>query len=362
MINTQRLIDNLCEFVKIPSETPDDQEFIAHLEKVFGKMEGAKTKKDAYGNLIVKFPAKNSSSKDSVGFCCHADTVKPGVGIKPVVDKQNGIIKSDGTTILGSDDKVGIAEIIEMLLCAKKHPPIEVIIVRCEETGCFGSINLDYSLVDSKMAYVMDSNGLDHIIVGGPSYVTLDVHYKGKPSHAGMAPEKGISSILAAAKAISKLRLGRIDNETTANVGVIQGGEVRNGVPEHTKINAECRSLDHEKTQKLADEMESIFKAAAKEVGTEIKVERKTVMKAYKLSPDEKVVKTVHKAMEKNNIKPDVQTIVGGTDATFLNFHGIPAAAISCAYYEHHSCNEHVKINEMETVVKVLIDVVESLA
>jgi len=359
-MNTQRLIDNFCDFVKIPSESPNDQEFIAYLEKFFGKMEGAKTKKDAYGNLVVKFPAKNSSSKETVGFACHADTVKPGVGIKPIV--KDGVIKSSGDTILGGDDKAGIAEIAEMLLCAKKHPPIEVIIVRCEEPGCLGSSNMDYSIVDSKMAYVFDSEEMNEIVASGPSYVTLDVYYKGVPAHAGMAPEKGISSILAASKAISQLKLGRIDHETTANVGVIQGGEVRNGVPEHTKVTAECRSLNHDKAIKFAEAMEDIFKKAAKEVGAEVRIDRNIPIKAYNLPHDSKVVKTICYAMEKNGVKPNVHDIMGGTDAAFLNLHNIPTAVVGAGYRDNHSCNEYAIISEMETLVKVMVDIVESLA
>ena len=362
MINTQRLIDNFCEFVKIPSVTPDDQKFIAHLENFFGKMEGAKTKTDSYGNLIVKFPAKNSSSNKTVGFCCHADTVKPGIGIKPIFDKEKGVMRSDGTTILGADDKAGIAIISEMLLCAKKHPPIEVIIVRCEETGTYGSTNLDYSLVDSKMAYVLDAEDIDIIVNGGPTYISLDVQYKGVPAHAGMAPEKGISSILAAAKAISKLRLGKLDDETTTNVGVIQGGEVRNGVPEHTKLMSECRSLNHEKALKIADEMEAIYRQSAKELGAEITIERNMALKAYFLPENSDVVRCAKAAFKKNDIDAKTMTIRGGTDATHLNSHGIPTAMIAAGYKDEHSCKETFVIKEAEILTKVLVDIVEGLA
>ena len=360
MINTQRLVDTFFEFVKIPSETPNDQDFIAHLDKFFSKMEGAKTKTDAYGNLVVKIPAKGSSNKNTVGFACHADTVKPGIGIKPVI--KDGVIKSSRDTILGADDKAGIAEIVEMLLCAKKHPPVEVIIVRCEETGCFGSSNLDYSLVDSKMAYVIDTEETNEVIVGGPTYVILDVYIKGKPAHAGMAPEKGISAILGAAKAISQLRLGRIDNETTSNVGVIQGGEVRNGVPENAKVMIEVRSQNEAKANKLADEMEEIFKRSSKEIGAEVKIDRKEVLKAYFLPSDSEVVKVAAKAVEKNDMKPKIITIMGGTDATLLNAHNIPTAVLGAGYRENHTNNESIKVTEMEIAKKILIEIVESLA
>jgi len=358
-MDKERLIGTFRELVKIPSESPNDQDFITYMEKFF-KMEGGRAKKDAYGNLIVKFPAKNSKSTTTVGFACHADTVKPGVGIKPIVD--GDIVKSDGTTILAADDKAGIAEIIEMIRCAKKHPPLEVILCRCEEVGSLGSVNLDYSMVESKFAYVLDAEEADQIVVGGPTYITMDVHYTGKPSHAGMAPEKGISSILAASKAISKLKLGKLEGDMTANVGTIQGGEVRNGVPEHTKIMAECRSLEHEKGVKLAKEMEEIFKQAAKEVGAEIKIDTKVALKAYYLAPESDVVKLAYTALTRNDVKPQTLVIKGGTDAAHFNSHGIPTAVLGIGAREIHSCKEFLIIKEAEIITKVLIDIVEGLA
>ncbi|MEI6093430.1 MAG: peptidase dimerization domain-containing protein, partial [bacterium] len=295
-VNVDRLIGTFCELVKIPSESPDDQKFIAHAESLLTMM-GGKTKKDSYGNLIAKFPAKNSKSTESIAFVSHADTVKPGIGIEPVIE--NGKITSKGNTILGGDDKIGIAETMEMIRTAEKHPPIEVILTRCEEIGSLGSSNLDYSMVDSKMAYVLDMESYDEIVVGGPTYIIFDVNYEGKPAHAGMCPEKGISAILAASKAVCKLRLGKLDEETTANVGVFHGGEIRNGIPGNVKLLAECRCLTHEKAVVLADEMEKIFRQASDEVGTQITIDRKTSMKAYLLDEKSQVVQLVLKMLQK---------------------------------------------------------------
>lgn len=358
-MDTERLIGTFRELVKIPSESPNDKDFITYMERFF-KMEGGRAKKDAYGNLIVKFPAKNSKSTTTVGFACHADTVKPGVGIKPIVD--GAVVKSDGTTILGADDKAGIAEIIEMIRCAEKHPPLEVILCRCEEIGSLGSVNLDYSMVESKFAYVLDMENIDEIVIGGPTYMMLDVHYTGKPAHAGMAPEKGISSILAASLAISRLKLGKLENDMTANVGTIQGGEVRNGVPEHTNVLAECRALDHEKAVKLAGEMEAIFRQAAKEVGAQVEVKNVAALKAYYLSPDSDVVKIAYNALVKHDVKPKTLVIKGGTDATHFNTHGIPTAVLGVGYRDEHSCKETLIIKDAETITNVLIDIVEGLA
>jgi tripeptide aminopeptidase len=358
-MDRERLIGTFRELVKIPSESPEDHEFITYMEKFF-KMEGGRAKKDAYGNLIVKFPAKNSKNTNTIGFACHADTVKPGIGINPIID--GDIIKSDGTTILAADDKAGIAEIIEMIRCATKHPPIEVILCRCEEIGSLGSVNLDYSMLSSKFAYVLDTEEVNKIVVGGPTYITLDVHYTGKPSHAGMAPEKGISSILAASKAISRLKLGKLENDMTANVGTIQGGELRNGVPEHTKIMAECRALEHERGIKLASEMEEIFRQTAKEVGAEVEIKNNVALKAYYLAPETDVVKLAFNALTKYDVKPETQVIKGGTDAAHFNSHGIPTAVLGIGCRDIHSCKEYLIVKEAEIMTNVLIDIVEGLA
>ncbi|MEI6092673.1 MAG: M20/M25/M40 family metallo-hydrolase [bacterium] len=358
-VNIDRLVSTFCELVKIPSESPNDEEFIAHVASLF-KMMGGRAKKDTYGNLIVKFEAKNSKSTTPLAFCAHADTVKPGIGIEPMIE--NGRIRSNGKTILAADDKAAISEIMEMIRLTEKRPPLEIVITRCEEPGSWGSTNLDYSMIDSKIAYVLDTEQPNEILVGGPTVITFDVDYKGKASHAGMAPEKGISAILAASKAISRLKLGKLDDETTANVGVFQGGEIRNGVPANAKVLAECRCLKHEKAVVLADEMEKIFRQASDEVGTEIVIERKIALKAYFLDEKSKPVQLVINAMKKNGITPETKIIRGGTDATAFNSNGIQTAVLGVGFRDIHSCGEYVIIDEMVTMTKIIRTMVEDNA
>lgn len=358
-VNVDRLVSTFCELVKIPSESPNDEEFITHLASLF-KMMGGKAKKDSYGNLIVKFDAKNSKSNTSIAFSAHADTVKPGVGIEPIIE--DGKIKSKGQTILGADDKGAISEIMEMIRSAEKRPPLEVVITRCEEIGSLGSSNLDYSMLDSKIAYVLDMNNPEEIVIGGPTLITMDVEYKGKPAHAGMAPEKGISAVLAASKAVSRLKLGKLDDETTANVGVFQGGEIRNGIPANAKILAECRCLKHEKALTLSEEMEKIFRQASDEVGTEITIEKKVALKAYYLEEDSKAVQLAVTALKKNGINPETRVIRGGTDATAFNAKGIQTGVLGVGYREIHSCEEYAIIDEMVTMTKVIKTIVEDFA
>jgi len=358
-VNVDRLVNEFCSLVKIPSESPNDHEFINHLEGLFNKL-GGEAKKDSYGNLIVKFAAKNSKSTTPIAFTAHADTVSPGTGVEPVVE--GGRVRSKGDTILGADDKSAIAQIMEMIRVTEKHPPIEIIITRCEESGSYGSLNLDYSRVRSKIAYVMDMNMPEEIIVGGPTLVAFNVTYKGKSAHAGAFPEKGISAILAASKAVTMLRLGKLDEDTSANVGVFHGGEVRNGVPANAKILAECRCLKHEKALALADEMEKIFRKASDEVGTEVTIEREILLKAYFVEEKAPAVQAAVTALKKNGVKPVVKIIRGGTDATTLNAHGIVSVALGVGCREIHTCDEYAIIDEMVTMTNVMRTIVEDLA
>ncbi|MFH1223748.1 MAG: M20/M25/M40 family metallo-hydrolase, partial [Pseudomonadota bacterium] len=295
-------------------------------------------------------------------FCGHADTVKPGIGIKPVVDMENGVIRSDGTTILGADDKAGIAEMIEMIRAAEKHPPVEFIFTRCEEIGSVGAKNLDFSLIDSKMAYVIDMDKPEEVVIGEATHIHMDVTYTGKAAHSGVEPEKGISSIQAAVRAIYNMKLGRIDEGTTANVGMFQGGEARNSIPEITKIMAECRSLVHEKALKVSEDMKSIFTKASEESGTKIDINTEIISKGYKISPDADIVKLFVTSLEKHGVKPEIQVIVAGTDAGLFNEKGVAAVVVGAGCRDIHTKGEYAVIKEMETMTKVLITLVEGLA
>jgi len=359
-MDTKRMLDNFFEMVKIPSESPNDQEFIAYLKNYFTKEFNAKCQLDSYGNLIAKIPAKNSNSKDYLGLSCHADTVKPGIGIEPYLDGE--LVKSIGETILGADDKGGIAEIIEAIKSSKKHPPIEIIITRCEEIGALGSKNLDFSLVESKMAYVLDGEEPTHAYIGGPSLYTFDVEYTGIPAHAGMEPEKGISAIQAASYAINSMKLGRLDHESTANVGVINGGLIRNGVPEKCSFLAETRSKNHEKCMKNVEIMKKIMHEAAEKFGAKINIKEDLSMKAYEISKNSKVYKLAELAFKDLNINLEGIVITGGTDATFLNAKGVETVVLGVGNRKIHSCDEYLIVKEMEIVSTALINIMENLA
>jgi len=350
----QRLVDQFIEMVKIPSESGDEKEMIEYLEKKFQKL-GAETQIDSYGNLIARIDGKGCEGKEPILLSCHADTVKPGVGINPVIE--NGIIKSDGTTILGADDKAGIAEMLEALRIAEVHPPIEVAISRQEEIGLLGVKNMDYSLISAKKGFLLDNDTLDTIVIGGPSYFAIDAEVKGRAAHAGMEPEKGINAIFAASKAISQLKLGRLDHETTANVGVINGGIIRNGVPDTATFLAECRSLNHSKAEKLAKEMEAIIKKQVEDAGAEVIIKIDNLCKAVDIPEDSWTVHTAQQALKTVKIDATTTFITGFTDASIYNNQGIEMAVVGIGARLEHSTEEHIYVDDMEKAVQMLLEV-----
>ena len=350
---SERMINQFMEMVKIDSESGNEERMIDYLLDEFTKI-GAKAEKDNYGNLIAKLQAKGCEIKEPVLLSCHADTVKPGFGIEPVI--KDGVIRSKGDTILGADDKAGIAEMLEALRIAEVRPPVEVAISRQEEVGLIGVKNLDYSKLTAKKGFLLDNDTLDTIVIGGPSYFIIDVTVKGKAAHAGMEPEKGINAIQAASHAITKLKLGRLDEETTANVGIINGGMVRNGVPETVTFLAECRSLDHSKAEALADEMKKIILDEVEAYGAKAEVKIENMCKAVSISENSPVVETSKKALKKAGIDATTTFITGFTDASIYNNHGIEMSVVGIGARLEHSTDEHIYIDDMKKALTMIVE------
>jgi tripeptide aminopeptidase len=353
MIMSERMVKQFMEMVQIDSESGEEAEMIEYLRKEFRKL-GAEAQKDSYGNLIAKLPAKGCEGKKPILLSCHADTVKPGKGIRPVL--KDGVIRSGGETILGADDKAGIAEMLEVLRIAEVHPPIEVAISRQEEVGLLGVKNLDFSQISAKRGFLLDNDTLDTIVIGGPSYFAIDVEIKGRSAHAGMEPEKGINAILAASKAIVILPLGRLDKETTANVGVIRGGLVRNGVPETAAFLAECRSLNHEKGQKLAEEMVKLITEQVVSIGGQANISVNNLCRAVTIPENAWTVQVAKKALQTVGIEAETTFITGFTDSIYNNM-GIEMAVVGIGARLEHSLEEHIYVEDMQKALAMMVEI-----
>lgn len=348
---SERMIRQFMEMVTIDSESGNEARMMEYLLTAVREA-GGEAELDAYGNLIGRFPAKGAQGKEPILLSCHGDTVKPGVGIKPVL--QDGIVRSGGDTILGADDKAGIAEVLEALRTAEVRPPVEFAVSRQEETGLQGVKNLDFSKLTAKYGFLMDNDTLDTIVIGGPSYFAIDVKVIGRAAHAGMEPEKGINAIQAAAKAIAALRLGRLDAETTANVGVINGGLIRNGVPDVCTFLAECRSAVHEKGEKLAQEMVATLRAEVEKAGAQVEIKADNLCRAVRIPETARSVRIAQQALRTVGVEAKPIFITGFTDASIYNNHGIEMAVVGIGAQNEHTTRECVAVADMQKAVKML--------
>lgn len=356
---SQRMIDQFMEMVQIDSESGNEAKFIQYLKKEFEVL-GAQAQIDNYGNLIARLPEKGCSGKDAILLSCHADTVKPGVGIEP--ELKDGVIRSRGNTILGADDKAGIAEMLEALRTADIHPPVEIAISRQEEVGLHGVKNMDFSLITARKGFLLDNDTLDTIVIGGPSYYAMDVEVTGRSAHAGMEPEKGINAIQAAARAIAALPLGRLDKETTANVGVISGGMIRNGVPDKAEFLAECRSLTHDKAEELATRMEKTIREEVETSGATVKIKTNNLCRAVDIPEDSETVLISKKALKTVGVDATTTFITGFTDASIYNNQGIEMAVVGIGARLEHSTEEHIFVEDMEKALVMIREILRLTA
>jgi tripeptide aminopeptidase len=348
---SQHLVSTFCDFVRIDSVSGEEDKFMLFLQRLLESDLGAKCQMDTFGNLIAKVPAMASTRMEPVMLAAHGDTVQPGKGIEPIV--VDGVIRSAGNTILGADDKAGIAEIYEAVRTSRLHPPLQIVITRSEETGLHGSRNLDLNLVTARIGYVFDSGPLNKIIVGGPTHINLDIDVFGKAAHAA-DPGAGLSAIRVAAAAIDAMPEGQIDEETTANIGTIKGGMIRNGVPDKVSIQGECRSFEHSKAVAQAEAMRRAFDNAAQRFCTSVDVRMSTAYQAARVPDDALAVQYAKQAIEKAGLDPVTDVMLGGTDALILLTRGIETVVMGYGGHGAHSVDESVSVADMQKATDII--------
>lgn len=356
---SDRMLRQFMGMVQIDSESGSEARFLDYLLEEVTAV-GGTAALDEYGNLIATFEAVGCEGVDPILLSCHGDTVKPGVGIEPVLSE--GVIRSKGQTILGADDKAGIAEVLEALRVAPIRPPIEFAVSRQEEVGLLGVKAMDFSRLTARRGFLMDNDTLDTIVIGGPTYFAIDVAVSGRSAHAGMEPEKGINAIVAAAKGIAALRLGRIDHESTANVGVISGGIIRNGVPDACSFLAECRSADHDKAVALSEEITSILRREIEAAGATVEIQVDEMCRAVEISEEAWSVRIAKQALATVGIDAGAVFMTGFTDASIYNNRGIEMAVIGIGAQNEHSTEECIEVADMEKAVKMLVEIFRLVA
>lgn len=371
MINEERLLQEFLELVQIDSETKHESQIAKILKDKF-ELLGVEVYEDdtkevtgfGAGNLICTLPG-TKEGVDTIYFTSHMDTVVPGNGVKPSI--KDGYVVTDGTTILGADDKTGLSVMLEVIRVLKEnnieHGTIQFIITVGEESGLVGAKALDRSLIKAKYGFALDSDeAVGNIIVAAPTQAKVNAIIKGKTAHAGVAPEKGVSAITIASKAIAKMPLGRIDEDTTANIGRFEGGTQTNIVCDHVEILAEARSLIPEKMEEQAAKMKDAFETVAAEMGGSAEVEVQVMYPGFKYGDGDLVVEIAKKAAKKIGREPKLQHSGGGSDANVIAGHGIPTVNLAVGYEDIHTTNEKMPIGELYKLAEMVVAIIEEVA
>ena len=363
MINKERLLNTFLDYVRIDSESRHEGAMAARVAedlkavgcRVWQDNSQEKTGSET-GNLYAVLPG--NAEGEAILFSSHMDTVTPGVGVVPVLE--DGVIYSQGNTVLGGDDKSGIVAVVESLRTIVEqnlpHPTIEVAFTVCEEIGLLGSQNLDYDNLTARRAAVLDSSGdAGKIITAAPGQYKLSATVVGRSAHAGVAPEEGISAIQVLADAISNMKLLRIDEETTANIGVISANYATNIVPEKAEMLAEARSRSNEKLEAQGKHMMDCLKNACEKYGATFEGGLSKVYSAYSYTEEDPFVQQVAEACRKAGLEPSFAASGGGSDANNMNFHGIKALVLGTGMDKVHTTQERITVKNLEDTAALVL-------
>jgi tripeptide aminopeptidase len=357
MIDRERLLKTFVALVRIDSPSGQEAALRADLEPRLQAL-GVETAVDATGNLVGRLPGQG----EPLLLSAHMDTV-PGRGIQPTV--REGVVYSDGTTILGADDKSGIAVLLEVLtllqqkgLGAEQRPAIEIALTVGEEVGLLGAKGLDVDRFQAKQALVLDMGGPINVVVNAaPASDKFDAVVHGRAAHAGANPEAGVNAIAVAAQGIAAMPLGRIDKETTANVGLIEGGSAVNVVPDRVALRGEARSHDVHKLDAQIRAMRSALETAvAVNEGAALELAVERAYTSFRVDAESPLLQRLARAMDAMGEGPlMLQAGGGGSDANILNARGIAAVPISTGMAGVHTTGEHVALEDMARCARLVL-------
>jgi len=316
------------------------------------------------GNLIAWKPGTVTSAPP-IFFSAHFDTVEPTPGLEPIID--GDIIRSDGKTIVGADDKCGLAPILEaMRILAEQdipHGDIQLLLTICEEIGLVGAKHMDPSRIKARYGFVLDTGPpVGSLVYQAPTQDIFEVWIRGRSAHAGAAPEDGISAVQIAGKAIARMKLGRVDHETTANIGVIQGGSATNIITAEVYLKCEARSRNKAKMEKQRDAMIAAFREEAEALGGTIDVAAYNAYPGYELGMDSPVLLIGQAAAERIGLEPLLRVTGGGADANYFNAYGVPTTVLGCGMVNIHRHDEYVRISDMVKSTQIVLSIVETAA
>lgn len=367
MFSTKRLQQYFCEMVSIDSPSFNERKLADYILRKLNVL-GLEVKEDDAGekiggnagNIIGYLPGRGKDGP-RIFLAAHMDRVEPGVGITPVM--KDGIYYSQGDTILAADDVSGIAAILESLTVLREkeldHCPLKVIFTVAEEVGLLGAKALDPAELDVDYGYAYDCTGeVGDMVVEAPTQNEIKIFLRGKASHAGVSPEEGINAIKVAAEAIAALDLGRIDEETTANIGIIKGGQATNIVPDEVILEGEVRSRSKKRLDEYSAHMEEVFTEKAHEFGAQVEFKCANAYPLYRLDSDAPVVRRGIAAVEAIGKEYRLLPTGGGSDANVFNGKGVPTVNLATGMEKVHSTEEYIPLAQMEDLVALTLKLV----
>ncbi len=350
-INKDRLLETFTDLLRINSPSFEERELGAFLAQ---KLKGlgfsiTRQRYDMSFNIIASKKGR-APGVPALLLSAHMDTIEPTLEIAFSLDNKK--VRSTGSTVLGADDKSAIAQILEAMTMLQEqniqHGDVEIVFTSAEEKGLHGAKNLDFRKIKSRHALVLDSSGpVGRIVVAGPSQISYEMQITGKPAHAGIEPEKGISAIRAAAEVIAAVPDGRIDPVTTANIGVIRGGTATNVVSRDVTIKGEVRSHD---PAILRSTQNAIFDRAGeitKNKGAKLRIKLQKEYQAFRIRDREPFLLYMGDIFMKSGIRPEHVVTGGGSDANIFNQHGIVALNLSTGMQKVHSHDEFIHIKDL---------------
>ncbi len=397
-INHERLAATFVQLCEIDSPSRQEKEISDFLRSCLSNLGATSIIEDNSatqtgsncGNLLVSIPG-NCAERETIFFACHMDTVEPGCGVQ--VQRDGDIFTSCGDTVLGSDDKSGIAALIELLRILREnkteHGPIELVFTTCEEIGLLGAKALDCSRLTARFGYALDSTGIDRVIIGAPAANKLKIEVRGIAAHAGLHPEQGISALCLTAKAIADLHMGRLDEESTSNLGLIHGGVATNIIPDSVIIEGEVRSHSLQKLAAHTAEIERTFQqviecwplppslahaalghpcpsplppspanAPVEPPAPSVTITVQLEYPAMRLQLTDPVLARVKQAEMILGRTLEFQIAGGGSDANIFNNFGLPTAIIATGMDKVHTTDECLDLRDLIHLTELLYAIV----
>jgi tripeptide aminopeptidase len=353
LVDTGRLVQTFLDLVQIDSPTYEERTVMARLGAEFEALGlpvvNDRTGRDGAGNLHVRLPGSRPDLAP-VMLCAHTDTVEPGRGVKPVV--RDGVVRSDGRTILGAHNKASVALLLEAVRVLRQHNrphrDVDLVFTWGEERGHAGAVAFDVSRLSARIGITLDDVAPPgHVTVSAPAYYSIHARFVGRAAHAGAAPEKGINAIAALASAVARMRLGRIDDETTANVGLVRGGTARNSVPGVAEFEGEARSRDNAKLEALVASLRAALEDGARATGATLEATIKQEYAAYRLDASAPIVQEVMAAVTRAGLACALGVSGGGSDSNTFNEKGVPCVNVAIGMSEIHTVNEYIRIDDL---------------